>query len=64
MMILLLITVGALAVLCFVSFLVLGLRRGWEDPTARRMLRLAAGLGIVCAVIALLIPVVIPLMGG
>lgn len=57
-MIVLLSVVGALAVLCFLVFVSLGLLKGWDDPTARRLLRCAGGLGIVCAVIGVLLPVV------
>lgn len=56
-MILLLSVVGAAAVLCFVLFLVLGMLKGWDDPAARLLLRIAGGLGIVCAVIGVLLPV-------
>ncbi|WP_062950616.1 MULTISPECIES: hypothetical protein [Brachybacterium] len=56
-MILLLSIVGALAVLSFLAFLGFGLARGWDDPAARGLLRLAGGLGIVCAVIGVLLPV-------
>lgn len=59
-MIILLSVVGALAVLCFVLFLALGLLKGWQDPTARSLLRIAGGLGIVCAVLGVLLPVVGP----
>lgn len=59
-MIALLSIVGALAVLCFVLSLVLGLLKGWQDPAARRLLQGAAGLGIACAVIGVLIA----LLGG
>ncbi|GAA4526654.1 hypothetical protein GCM10023160_21650 [Brachybacterium paraconglomeratum] len=56
-MIVLLSVVGAIAVLCFVLFLALGLLKGWEDPGARLLLRAAGALGIVCAVIGVLLPV-------
>ncbi|MGO1258942.1 MAG: hypothetical protein ACTMII_08325 [Brachybacterium sp.] len=56
-MIVLLSVVGAIAVLCFVLFLALGLLKGWGDPSARLLLRAAGGLGIVCAVIGVLLPV-------
>ncbi|WP_193106867.1 hypothetical protein [Brachybacterium sp. FME24] len=56
-MIVLLSVVGALAVLAFVLFLALGLLKGWGDPPARMLLRIAGGLGIVCAVIGVLLPV-------
>jgi len=56
-MIVLLSVVGALAVLAFVLFVVLGLVKGWQDPTARLLLRGAGGLGIICAVIGVLLPV-------
>lgn len=56
-MIVLLSVVGAIAVLCFVLFLAFGLLKGWEDPSARLLLRAAGGLGIVCAVIGVLLPV-------
>lgn len=56
-MIVLLSAVGAVAVLCFVLFLALGLLKGWEDPGARMLLRGAGALGICCAVIGVLLPV-------
>lgn len=59
-MIELLSAVGALAVLSFVLFVAVGLLKGWQDTTARTLLRVAGGLGIVCAVIGVLIPVVMP----
>ena len=51
-------SVGALAVLCFVLFPALGLLKGWNDPSARLLLRAAGALGIGCAVIGVLLPVV------
>lgn len=57
-MIVLLSVVGALAVLCFLGFLALALLKGWQDPPARLLLRIAGGLGIVCAVIGVLLPVI------
>ncbi|WP_299303930.1 hypothetical protein [uncultured Brachybacterium sp.] len=51
-------SVGALAVLCFVLFLALGLLKGWNDPSARLLLRAAGALGIVCDEIGVLLPVV------
>lgn len=59
-MITLLSIVGALAVISFVFFVALGLLKGWHDQTARTLLRVAGGLGIVCAVIGVLIPLVMP----
>lgn len=56
-MIVLLSVVGAAAVLCFVAFLAISLLTGWEAPAARLLLRIAGGLGIVCAVIGVLLPV-------
>jgi type IV secretory pathway VirB2 component (pilin) len=56
MMLALLSGVGALTVLAFVLFVAVGLLKGWEDATARLLLRIAGGLGIVCAVIAVLLP--------
>lgn len=47
---------GAAAVLAFVVFLGLGLSRGWRDPGARRVLLVAAALGIVCGVLGAIIP--------
>ena len=57
-MILLLSIVGALAVVAFLGFLGLGLLKGWQNPPARLLLRIAGGLGIVCAVLGVLLPVV------
>lgn len=57
-MIPLLSVVGALAVVAFLGFLALGLLKGWQDPPARVLLRIARGLGIVCAVLGVLLPVV------
>lgn len=50
--------VGAAAVIAFVLFLVLGLTRGWQDRGARRLLLVAAALGIVCAVLGATIPLI------
>lgn len=52
--------VGAVAILCFIIFLVLGATKGWEDPGTRRVLRAGYLLGIVCAVLG----VVVGLTGG
>lgn len=49
--------VGALAVLAFVVTAVLGFSRGWRDPSTRRVLTLACGLGVVCGVIGVLFAV-------
>ena len=57
-MILLLSIVGALAVAAFLGFLALALLKGWQDPPARVLLRIAGGLGIVCAVLGVLLPLV------
>lgn len=57
-MITLLSIVGALAVLSFVAFVVLGLTRGWQDETARWVLRIAGGFAILCAVLGVLVAVV------
>lgn len=57
-MIPLLSVVGALAVVAFLGFLALGLLKGWQAPPARVLLRIAGGLGIVCAVLGVLLPVV------
>lgn len=56
-MIWLLSVIGAVAVIDFVLFLALGLTRGWDHPMARMLLRVAVGLGIVCAVIGVLIAI-------
>ncbi|MEE1617237.1 hypothetical protein [Brachybacterium sp. J153] len=55
-----LIVVGALAVLVFLGSLVLGLAHGWDRPTARLLLRIAAALGIVCAVLGVLLAILGP----
>lgn len=47
--------VGALAVISFIVFFIIGFARGWQDRRARIALIAAAGLGIACAVIGVLI---------
>lgn len=56
-MILVLSVVGALAVLCFLVHLGLRVARGPQDGAAVLLLRIAGGLGIVCAVIGVLLAV-------
>lgn len=57
-MILALSIVGALAVVGLLGGIVLGLLRGRDDPAARGLLRGGVVLGIVCAVLGALLPVV------
>lgn len=52
--------VGALAVVMFVVFLVVGAAKGWKNPAARRILLAAYALGIVCAVLG----VAVAFIGG
>ncbi|WP_148239408.1 hypothetical protein [Ruania zhangjianzhongii] len=47
--------VGAIAVLTFIAFLVVGLRKGWQDPVSRRVLTVFFILGGVCAVLGMLV---------
>lgn len=49
--------VGAVAVLTFVVFLVLGLQKGWRDPVSRRVLTVFYLLGGCCAVLGILMAV-------
>ncbi|MBZ2194973.1 hypothetical protein [Occultella gossypii] len=49
--------VGALAVLNFVVFAVVGLRKGWKDPATKRVLNVFYLLGGACAVLGILIAV-------
>lgn len=49
------IVVGALAVLAFIGFLVMGLLSDWGERPVRLLLRVAAGLGIVCAFLGALL---------
>ena len=55
-----LMVVGALAVLVFLASLMLGLLHGWDHPTARLLLRIAAALGIVTAVLGVLLAILGP----
>ena len=47
--------VGAIAVLTFITFLVVGLRKGWQDPVSRRVLTVFFILGGACAVLGMLV---------
>lgn len=47
--------VGAVAVITFFVFLVVGLRSGWQHSNARRMRTAALALGIVCGLIGVVI---------
>ncbi len=57
-MILALSIIGALAVLAFVGAFVLRLARGRDDPATRGLLRGGVVLGVVCAVLGALLPIV------
>lgn len=49
--------IGAMAVLTFVVFVVIGLRKGWQDPASKSVLRGFYVLGGACAVLGLLVAV-------
>lgn len=47
--------VGALTVLTFVCFVIVGVTRGWRQTPAPLLLSIAAGGGILCGVLGVVV---------
>lgn len=47
--------VGAITVVSFVAFLVLGVTKGWREPASKRVLTVVYLLGGACAVLGMLV---------